>query len=117
MFLHHPKVPSSVKSFISKQIIFKTEFYTHQNLSKYILNFGNDVSSLVLTKRKKFFNTTDVIRELEPFSKYSVLNFHSLYGNIIDYTQMDDFNTKISKGLESLHGSNYKVVKFLNTII
>ena len=31
MFLYHPKVPSSVKSSISKQIIFKTEFYTHQN--------------------------------------------------------------------------------------
>ena len=112
MFLSHPKVPENVKSSISKQIILKTDFYLNM-LSQQNDQFRNEGLVIQPPAGKLLYEPTYIVKHLEPFSKYYILNFHSLYGDIFENIKNIEFYKTVSNGVKSIHGSNYNIVKFL----
>ena len=119
MFLSHPKVPIIVKSSISGTVLFETNFY----IEKKVFNQSDDFSFkdvekyFTLRDEVSVFTIEDIIEHLKPLRQYSVIRFHSLYGNLVTQDVFDAFDREKLTGIKSLHLPNYRIVHFLNNIL
>ena len=116
MFLLHPKVPDIVKSFISRTVLFETKFYI-EKLNKQSRKFEDIEQYFSLRNDDVSFTIADIVNYLRPLQNYSVIKFHSLYGNLLSTDLFNVFDQEKLFGVKSLHFPNYKIIHFLNTII
>ena len=115
MFLSHPKVPIIVKSSISETVLFKTKFYSEE-IHQQSININDIDTYFMLQDEDIYFNIEDIVNHLTSLQNYSVIRFHSLYGNLLSENLFNDFDRQYLTGIKSLHYPNYRIVHFLNSI-
>ena len=115
MFLSHPKVPINVKSSISETVLFKTKFY-NEEVHQQSININDVDKYFMLRNEENYFTIEDIVNHLMPLQNYSVIQFHSLYGNLLSEYLFNAFDREKLTGIKSLHYPNYRVVHFLNSV-
>ena len=115
MFLLHPKVPKTVKSSISEVLLFTTNFYIKEmgKTYRHITGVQKIISS---ENHQNYFSANEIITSMIPFEKYRVVQFHSLYGDLVQKVELNFFNKEIFPAIKSIHSPNYKIIKFLNRV-
>lgn len=101
MFLQHPKVPSTVKKSIS-DTIFLNLAHTVSLFNRTIAH-GKTFLKFVPISQVQSISTEDFIHLMKPFLKFSVIKFHSLYGEVFHKISDSNFTKKLHIALRSRH--------------
>ena len=102
LFLESPLVPIKVKLSRTSQILIDN--YTSE-FSHYKRNFSTAPIRISMKRPPKgFLEINDLLNNLDKYSNFRVLTFHSLYGNLIPYGE-EQFNyhvRKVERAVKSL---------------
>ncbi len=98
MFLHNNLVPAAVKESQSDEILIKSKVSSSELMAESKLEF-------VFTPSNSEEGATEeeITEWLKPFARFSVLRFHSLYGQILSPETTLGTKYKLSTGVRSLH--------------
>ena len=102
MFLRNKLVPTCIKRSFSPKIFIKSKTTNQQHISSHL--DMKDVSKIFTPSNLETGATQkEFLDWLKPFEKFSVLNFHSLYGQIISSENIVDISYIINIGIKSFY--------------
>lgn len=101
VFLKHKLVPGAIKNSISPEIIIAPRYKAYNKGNSNVFHPADDRGA----------TATEIVSWLEPFSKYSILKFHSLYKAFLgfdsDESRFDVIKAKLAAAFSSADYRNF----------
>ena len=102
MFLRNKLVPTSIKTSVSPKIFVKSKITSQQHISPYL--DMKDVERIFTPSNLGAGATQEeFLGWLKPFEKFSVLKFHSLYGQVISFENIVDISYIVNIGVKCFY--------------
>ena len=102
MFFRNKLVPTNIKTSISPKIFIKSKTTSQQHILPHL--DMKDVEKIFTPSNLEAGGTQEeLVGWLKPFEKFSVLKFHSLYGQIIRSENIVDISYIVNLGVQSFY--------------